>query len=372
MDRRARSVPARCAFPKRLALASGGTYCRCVWSPLTAARRFLPGGILTLSLQTLAAAQPSDAAPSAAESTTLPASIEANLQVELERDPSATSCPDLPWFQAEIASHLHGAKASGDFAIELSKPAGYWQAIIQIRAHADGAAPTTRALNDRSASCEPLSQAAAITIAILAEDHAQQPQAQAPSAALAEAPAPKQPALAPASPRSGERALSLWVGGGGGLTIGWIAPTAPALGFNAALESPHWRSALRLMLTTEQTFDVDPGRVIVQGWLVTLLTCARATSGQLGGALCAALDAAMLRASGQGYAEATPATRGYGAVGLELQPSWTLAGRYRISAAFGGMLPFTQQSFSVSGVGVAYIPPPLNWRTLLLLELGAF
>jgi hypothetical protein len=156
------------------------------------------------------------------------------------------------------------------------------------------------------------------------------------------------------------------------VTLGWIAPTAPALGFSAAVESPHWRSALRLMLTTEQSFEVDPGRVIVQGWLVTLLTCARTARGQVGGALCAALDAAMLRANGQGYAEATPVTRGYGAAGLELQPTWTIAGAYRISAAFGALLPFTQESFSVSGVGVAYIPPPLNWRALLFLELGAF
>jgi hypothetical protein len=292
--------------------------------------------------------------------------------VEVERDPSAASCPDLPWFQAEITRHLHGAGASGDFAIELSRPAGYWQAVIHIQPHAEGAATTTRALNDRSASCGPLSQAAAITIAILAEDHAQEPRAQPPSPVPAAPPAPEQATRAPASPRRADRALSLWIGGGGGLTIGWIAPTAPALGFSAALESPHWRSALRLMLTTEQTFDIDPGRVIVQGWLMTLLTCARAARGQVSGALCAALDAAVLRAGGQGYAEATPATRGYGAVGLELQPSWTIASRYRISAALGGLLPFTQESFSVSGVGVAYIPPPLNWRALLLVELGAF
>ncbi len=337
-----------------------------------AAIRFLSGGILTLSLHTLAVAQPAGA-PSPDDPSTIPTeTARASLEVDLERDAVAASCPDLPWFQAEIARHLHGAKASGHFAIELSRPASDWQAVIRIEPRADGVGSSTRVLNDRSTSCEPLSQAAAITIAILAEDHAQQQQAQGPSPAVTAPPATPPTPHTPAGPAKTERPLSLWVGGGGGVTIGWIAPTAPALGFSAALESRHWRSALRLMLTTEQSFDIDPGRVIVQGWLVTLLTCARASSGQFGGALCAALDAAMLRAGGQGYAEATPATRGYGAVGLELQPTWTLAGRYRISAAFGGLLPFTQESFSVSGVGVAYIPPPLNWRALMLLELGAF
>jgi hypothetical protein len=174
----------------------------------------------------------------------------------------------------------------------------------------------------------------------------------------------------PQGPRQSD--LKVWVGAGGGAAISFISPLAPILGFGAALDSINFRQGLRVMLTTEQKFQLEPGRVVVQAWLATVLTCLRFTQGSLGAALCGALDGSMLRASAEGFESGQPSTRKYAALGLELQPAWSISDSYRLSAALGALVPFRQESFSVTGRGVAYVPPKINWRALVFSEIGAF
>ena len=57
---------------------------------------------------------------------------------------------------------------------------------------------------------------------------------------------------------------------------------------------------------------------------------------------------------------------------MEAQPTWNVSDGYRISVVLGALLPFTRESFSVVGRGVAYVPPQLNWRILVFSEIGAF
>jgi hypothetical protein len=57
---------------------------------------------------------------------------------------------------------------------------------------------------------------------------------------------------------------------------------------------------------------------------------------------------------------------------LEAQPSWYLSDIVRLSAALAAVAPVNRESFSVTGRGMAYDPPPLNWRVLLISEIGIF
>jgi hypothetical protein len=98
----------------------------------------------------------------------------------------------------------------------------------------------------------------------------------------------------------------------------------------------------------------------------------RLPQGRLGAALCVTADASQLRASAEGFDQGKPSTRTYGAVGLEAQPTWQISDGYRLSAAVSALLPFVRESFSVTGRGVAYEPPSINWRLLVLSEIGAF
>ena len=80
----------------------------------------------------------------------------------------------------------------------------------------------------------------------------------------------------------------------------------------------------------------------------------------------------MLRASAEGFEQAKPSIRSYEGVGLEVHPSWYVSDGLRLSSVLGALLPITRESFSVTGRGVAYLPPQINWRILLLLGIGVF
>ena len=297
---------------------------------------------------------------------------ETPFSVQVERDEEAVSCPDLPWFSARIASHAGRASHAGVFKLTLSRRAEVWSARIQ-RWEQNSASPAAeRVLQDRSAACAPLAEAAALTIAILADDFAQHAEPTPPAAP------PPSPAPAPRvnlrgdSAGAREAASKVWVGAGGGATASWISPLAPALGFSLVLDRVSFRYGLRAVMTTEQKFELVPGRVVIQAWLATAYSCLRLTQGSFGSGLCATVDGGMLRASAEGFEQGRPSSRGYAAAGLEAQPSWNVSDGYRISVALGALVPFSRESFSVIGRGVAYVPPQLNWRILVFSEIGAF
>jgi hypothetical protein len=293
--------------------------------------------------------------------------------VAVEREEQAVSCPDLDWFTAHIASHAGKVGHAGSFKVTLSRHGEAWQATIQ-RSEPSGASAAARVLQDRSSACEPLAEAAALTIAILADDTAQRAESPAAAQPRSEKAARAQQQDVPETPKSPERnhGSKVWVGAGGGAAMSFISPIAPLLGFGIAVDSLHLSNGLRVMLTTQQKFELPPGHVVVQAWLATAFSCLRAAGGGFGAALCGTLDASMLRASADGFDDGTPSRRSYGAAGLEAHPSWYLSDSYRISAALGLLVPFTRESFSVNGRGVAYIPPQLNWRILVFSEIGAF
>lgn len=350
-------------FWNRLALSDSWTYCRVVWTRRARATKFLPHGMFALLLSS---------APVLAEGLEPSSNLESQLVIELARDDSAASCPDQAWFREQVASHAGASGQAGRFKLWLGRDADGWHAVIQRYEPGAEAQPAAeRKLSDRSTACQPLAEAVAITVAILADDYVQHRPAPPPEAPRKPTPVPRAADVAPPAPprHNGVRA---WVGAGGGAAVSWISPTAPVLGFSVSLDSPYLRQSMRVMLTTEQKFELEPGRVVVQAWLATLLSCARFAGRNLGTAICAAFDASMLRASAQGFPDAKSSSRPYEAVGVELQPSWMISGSYGITAVLGVLMPFTQESFSVTGRGVAYLPPPLNWRVLLFSELGAF
>lgn len=293
-------------------------------------------------------------------------------RVAVERNDAAVSCPDVAWFEERLASHAGQAGYAGIFKISLSRRGVAWYARIQRWEKNRTAPAAERVLQDRSVACEPLAEAVALTVAILADDYAQR--AEPSPAAVVESRLQTPPRLAPLPPVS-RRATNdnkVWVGAGGGAAMSFIAPVAPLLGFSVALDSASLRQRLRVMLTTEHELELAPGSVVVQAWLLSALSCARFSRGSFGAGLCGAFDVAMLRASAEGFNDGKPSTERYAAIGLEAQPSWDISPSYRMSAALSALAPFTRQSFSVTGRGVAYVPPPLNWRILVFSEIGAF
>lgn len=324
-------------------------------------RRLLRFGVAVLLVGELAAAQPV-------------ASVEApepHFSVSLETDEYAASCPDQAWFEERIASHSGQARHAGRYRIVLGRRSDAWHARIQRLEDSRDTPASERLLQDRSSGCEPLAEAAALTVALLAEDSAQEATAGAPEPAVPPQPRPQDRVAGPVDP-GGRSSYRVWVGAAGGVALSWISPAAPILGFGLALDSPHLRHGVRLMLSTEQQFELNPGRVYVQAWLASAFTCLQVEPKRFGAALCATFDGSMLRASAEGFDSGHPSSRLYGAAGIEAQPSWYISESYRLTAVLSAMVPFKIESFSVTGRGVAYVPPPVNWRLLLISELGAF
>jgi hypothetical protein len=342
-----------------LAITLCRTYCRAVWFRHTAARKFLSGGILCWLWSSNAWAQETGAQA---------------IAIDVRRDESAAECPDSSWFQARLQEQRGEAQQSGDFTVSLSRKGDTFRATIQRWQEGERVA-AERVLADRSATCAPLAEAVAVTLAILAEDFARE-QARAPEPPpppppeIVTAEAAPAPAPAPAPPPP--PAIRLWGGVGAGGFGAFISPLAPAFALGATLDSRSLRQGLRGSFTLPQRFELGPGRVVVQAWLITMLSCVRLARGTAGLALCAAFDAGQLSGTSEGFADTSPGMRSYEALGLELQPSWNFAERGRISAVLGGLLPFTRESFSVTGLGAAYVPPAVGWRALVLSELAVF
>jgi hypothetical protein len=167
-------------------------------------------------------------------------------------------------------------------------------------------------------------------------------------------------------------ALRVWAGVAVGATGAFISPVAGSYGVSLSLDAPQLRQGLRVTLTSPEQFQLGPGQVSVRAWLTTMLSCARLRGQSLEAALCATFDVGRLHAQSQGFSEPLPGVRSYEALGVELQGVWSPARPLRISAALGGLLPFTRESFSVNGLGPAYVPPQVGWRALLLSELAVF
>lgn len=337
-----------------LALGATSTYYRVVWKPAARAKQLLFGGCLTLLLTKPTLAQ------LAASSEPLP------LQLQVEKSESARVCPSDSWFEARVLAHAPSTGIAGNYSIDLSRTEQRWRARI-VRLAADGSALAERVLEDSGPSCEPLAEASALTVAILADSTASTVQLAPPPE-----PKPEPPRPAPvAAPARGAPALRGFAGAGAGLSSGMIAPLAPLFGVGLGLDTRYLSPGFRLMMTTKQHFDLGPGRVAVQAWVASASVCVHPALSRLSPALCATADAGVLQGSAEGFDEARPSSRPHEAFGLEARGTWYADG-YRLSASLGGALPMSRESFSVAGLGTAYVPPALSFQAQLFCEIGIF
>lgn len=325
-----------------------------MWKLAARARQSLLGGCLTL-LSTK---------PSLAQTTAAPAEPVA-LRVSVHETEAAQACPDESWFEARVASHASRTGVAGNYNIDLSRDEHGWHATI-TRSTA-GTPEPARTLDDRGTSCGPLAEAAALTVAMLADSTASQAQPSPPPAAR---PQPARPVAPPTKEPS--RPPRVFAGVGGGGALGLIAPFAPLFGVGLGLDTRYVSPGFRLMMTSQHRFALDPGSVTAQAWLATAYVCLHPSRTELSVAACATADAGVLHGAAEGFEQVVPSSRPHEAFGAEARGSWYLADSYRLSLSLGATIPVTRESFSVAGLGVAYVPPEVNWRALLFCEVGVF
>lgn len=294
-------------------------------------------------------------------------------RLAVRRAPDAPDCPDGARLAADVARQVgrpvfepsgSGSLPTVDVAIVRDGP-GY-QAMVVVEGRA-------RRLADPGPSCAGLSEALAITIAILI-DRAAMPVLPAPLPPPE--PPPPMPPRPVAIPPSGPRAsLALE----SAFTYGLLGASArPA--FTALLEirvaGPVWL-APGFLWAPSRSIDFPPGAVGVSLAAGTLRACAALLGGARNGpslSACFEPSFGALHGEGAGYASDDAASRLWATLGLGLVgrgPLFGPVGWFAHAAGFALVGP--REQFDVRGVpGIAYDPSPAGLSVGAGLRLTIF
>lgn len=310
---------------------------------------------------------PADTAPpvTAPADTTAPASTAPPGPVPLvvQRAPGASDCLDAATL-ADRVTLLTGRRAlvaadgaSGAFAYEvqiLKSDEGYTAIVL--------AGGKSRQIEDPGPTCASLSDALALTLAILADADTPppapppDPPPPAPVRVPVRIPPPAPPR--PPAPAYGPRLLlSPSVGLSEGLS-GSLVPAVVLLndlrliGPLSVLAGFTWMPA--------QGFPLAPGRVEVQlmyGQIAPCVSRWRILERVRLGA-CAQLNVGGLRGKAIGYPQSREVTRPWTSFGLTGLADVLVIDPLYWSVRVGGFVTAPQEAFAIDGVGVAFDPPP--------------
>lgn len=282
----------------------------------------------------------------------------------VQRAPAASDCPDATAL-AERVNELVGRKA----LVAMGTPGQSFAFEIQFYKADEGytaimlAAGRSRQLEDPGPTCAGLSDALALTLAILVDaDEAPPAPPPPPPPAKKAAPAPTfvPPPLPPPAPTEGPRLLgSPLVGVSTGLS-GDAVPAA-ILAFDLRVFGP-LSIALGFAWMPSQDFALAPGHVEVQllhGQLAGCLSSWRVL-GRVRLGACLQLDVGAIRGKGVGYDTTGEVTRPWTALGLLGLLDVPVAGPFYWSSRLSALVVTQQEGFRIDRVGVAFDPAPVG------------
>jgi len=272
----------------------------------------------------------------------------------------AETCVDAAALGRTV-SRLRGESQGLDaFEVNFSKKDGAWRAELVPRDD-----PTrVRVLEDESPSCHALGEAVAFTLVMLLTDEARAKEAPArePQTSL---PPEEARAIPPHPPM---RRARLWIGAGAGASFGIVSSVAPIATAAAALDVRQYGALVRFTYTPAQRFELSPGTVEVEAYQVGALGCfGDGARRALRYWACLGAEAGVAHAQSNGYPMEGEAARPYGAGLAELRGILPLGSTFGISASGTLSVPWVRQSFSITGIGSAYVPPLMGGRIELQL-----
>lgn len=288
----------------------------------------------------------------------------------VQRAPGASDCLDAAAL-ADRVTLLTGRRAlvaaqdgGGGFAYEvqiLHSEDGYTAIVL--------AGGKSRQIEDPGPTCESLSEALALTLAILAGDAAPAPEPPPPAP---EPPPPPSAAFAIpvpvfAPPRAPDPAPvgapRLLISPSVGISEGLSGSLVPSL---VLLNDLHLIGPLSVLAgftwMPDQQIPLGPGRVEVQlmyGQIAPCLSRWRILDRVRLGA-CAQLNVGGLRGKASGYAENREVTRPWTSFGLVGLLDVLVIDPFFWSIRIGGFVNAPQEAFSVDGIGVAFEAPPVG------------
>lgn len=283
------------------------------------------------------------------------------MTLAVERTPNAADCPDAPALNARIAA-LRGHDDTHGSSVYV---VGFKRTGTELTAAIRVGNTSVRVLRNRGGSCAALSNAVAVTLAMLIDaDETQRPAVNQDSepAPLAN---PPESLLEP-KPRKrrararGDAPLEGRLGLGASALAGALAPVAPALLASIGVQRGGARLELGVLWGLPRSLSLAPGSVsesLIAGTLrgcVTLLG-----ERELGLDLCAGVFAGATRGEACGFTQNFVQQSPWLAVPVELSLA-RLAGPVGWELGASALAIAAERDYGVDGVsGVAYRTPPV-------------
>jgi len=277
--------------------------------------------------------------------------------LRVERGAGAEECPDAASLGERIVSIRGRADTpnNGNYEVSFTHTADTFSATIRSGPNGE----SQRVLEGHGPTCAALSQATAVTLALLFDSEADsaskpEPEPEPPPLPIV-APAPSEPIVLP-PPHSRTRIDSTLSLGAAGLAF-VLRPLSPAFTGELGLRVEGVRVGLGVLWNPTQSLALDPGHVnetLLAGTVRTCIALTRTQALQLD--VCSGLFAGAVSAQAEGFTHNSRRVRSWLAIPLELSLA-NLSGPigWEVSASALGTL--VHQDFEVEGLGVAYRAP---------------
>lgn len=272
-------------------------------------------------------------------------------QVVVERSAGAEECPDGPTLGARVEQILGRPTAATrrSYRVLFSRSGDMLTAVIRPIAESTEA----RELESRGGTCDALTQATAVTLALLFDVDF----TEAEAAASAPSPPAPPPVRHPPALRS-STAGSLSVGGGE--AVGFASPVAPALLGEIGVDAAGWRIRLGALWTVPQTLALGRGRVRQSLLTETTRICYawhRIKSWRFD--ICSGVFVGGMTGQAIGYSQNGQGTSPWVAFPFEVgaAATWGTVG-WEVGAA--AVAPLRPDEFSIESVGISYRAPPIG------------
>ncbi len=283
--------------------------------------------------------------------------------LEVVRSATASECPDASALVLRVNSVTgrNSVRSNAEVPANLTlriqisaSPTGYAAVIV-----AKGARSGRRRIADIGESCDGLTEALAVTLALIVDDEYARPSSDAP---------PRPLVLVAGAPRRHRTvradALRSYAAVAG--SVGVLERPGIGLGLGLMGDLSPMQIGVDGFFLPTRSFGLDEGHVDVSLLAAGMSGCWIANADPSRITLCAELHAGSLKGSATGFSKNRSERRPWIAPGLGVTGVTPLAGPIELLGRVQLMTPLRREIFSVDNVGVAHTTPPLG----ALLSLG--
>ena len=285
------------------------------------------------------------------------------ISFDLDRRPGAEACPDHDSLAAQVVQRLassaasHRAPVADRVAITVLREADAYVASLSVRG-LGGRDGSTRSFVDTGQNCAGLSEALALTLAMISDG---MPLFDRKAAVASSPPMPPVPVTPPS-----QAMRRPWELGAGALGASNLLG-APTVGYGVAAiwrPRPHLAAGVKAIWMPARTIDKNGGRtkVSVEAGLASACWGILAYGRRFIPALCGELGGGVLQGSSEGYADSQTATRLWLGAGAFANAGIRISNRWSVAAQGGVLLSLRSESFTIGGLGSpVYEPSRFGW-----------